>query len=375
MGSFRQVRIFVNIETGKEIDQSTLSDREGLSCNLVYGELIIFNFLFRTIRYNEDGSKYLDVWPVPEGASFSVFGDVDFIDRTSFMFQATTDPAGDDPINKPGDFLYGQTAKAELGEMSARVNTTTDRFKDVLNEGRVRGNCTLCVTMTPPSQVTPVVAKSVLMLVNFVAENRPVQPLDGPPVENPMPRYYTAEEVSSLLRSAYRFRFSTDGLTDWHSVQSAVDRYYQQSILDGAWSDTMELLSGVAGAILRRKQFTSGGQPTYTIALDSVVRIYDLAVTGPCTLMFDWKNIETALPVAEFAATWELHVALQDTAALGAFQLDPQIIWLGPKPTFASVNVCYNLVIRRERRTNSITNSGWGTTIRTYVSSAYEVLQ
>ena len=89
-----------------------------------------------------------------------------------------------------------------------------------------------------------------LQLENFSVRNRLTSA--GDPTEIPS-EYFTEAQVrafvTGLLRNPMEFEYSVDGVSDWHSAQTADDRYYRQRIanINAEWSEAVMMAPGQQG--------------------------------------------------------------------------------------------------------------------------------
>lgn len=89
-----------------------------------------------------------------------------------------------------------------------------------------------------------------LQLENFTVRNRLTSA--GDPTEIPS-EYFTEAQVrafvTGLLRNPMEFEYSVDGVSDWHTAQTADDNYYRQRIanVNAEWSSAVMMKSGGEG--------------------------------------------------------------------------------------------------------------------------------
>lgn len=89
-----------------------------------------------------------------------------------------------------------------------------------------------------------------LQLENFSIRNRLTSA--GDPTEIPS-EYFTEAQVRSfvtgLLRNPMEFEYSVDGISNWHTAQTAEDKYYRQRIanINAEWSEAVMMAPGQQG--------------------------------------------------------------------------------------------------------------------------------
>jgi hypothetical protein len=240
MADFKCIPLFIDAATGKQIDEfgSVVNDRSYF--RLLYDETVVLCCQFYDIDWS-DGEAQFTPHAIDPSLTLEAFGDSDFDPLTPFMFLSSQTQDAENTVNIEGDWIGGATADPLQGRLSFRVNTNTVCFAEAVESVSGHKNFYFCITGVPAGQTE----KTVLAYFKFKAENRPTSSLGEP--ESADPDYLTAQEVRALVKSAPVREFSVDGATDWHSIQTGVDRYYREQRNGGEWSTAVTLVEGPQG--------------------------------------------------------------------------------------------------------------------------------
>lgn len=230
MSDFKHIRVIIDAETGRQINNAGAVVRENNFIRLIFDETVVICCQFVTVDWSS-GNAVLNPKPIPAAMVVSAFGDCDFDPATAYMFLAGES-------NATNDWADGSTANRATGQLSIRINTNTARFAAATATSGAKYY--FVITGIPAGET----ASSVLAFFQFKAENRPGSGAGAPASLDP--EYYTAAQTCALLRTAPVFQFSADGAV-WHEVQAESDRYYREQRLGGEWTDAIALIAGPAG--------------------------------------------------------------------------------------------------------------------------------
>lgn len=236
--SFSLRRIFVQLdaETGRRInsDGSYPGETDNLH-RMLYNEELILCIQVSTV--NQDGT--VSACPLPASGAYTALAAFGKEPNKPLLFKCDSASA----INQAGDYLGDATANPVLGQLSFRLNTWTERFREVvftstryqrLTAGAL---CELAILSTPAENEP----RAVLGKFNFTAESRPDEDMAPPPPGTP--DYLTATEVRTLFATPDEYQFSINGSSNWHTEQADNDRYFRARRANGTWGSAIRFPS------------------------------------------------------------------------------------------------------------------------------------
>lgn len=236
---YKRVPININAASGKQIDAAgSVITSDASYLRLMYAEMCVVCATFYDVTIASDGTVTMTVHAIPSDATMRIVGDNDFDSDTALMFYSTQTSDSANRVDLAGDWIGGATADRTQGQVSFRINTNTAKFSTALGTSYSISSCYCGIEMLPSGSSE----FSALGSFRFTAVNR-VTSDGGAPAEDD-PAYLTKTEILALLKAAWEFRYcATDSVTDsdWHTIQAATDRFYQQRYPDGAWSESMRL--------------------------------------------------------------------------------------------------------------------------------------
>ncbi len=241
--SFKRISIMIDAASGKQIDENgkiIKSDAEFM--RLMYGETCILCATFYDLNYVNDILS-LNIHELPNDAKFCCMGDEDFDETNSLMFLSEQTDDNNNAVDLEGDWIGDATADRSAGQVSFRVNTSTERFIEVLTTSNYStSKVYFAIEMVPAGET----ASSAMASFKFKAVNRVTSSSGIPTTDDPT--YLTATQIAALMASGVTVQFSPDGESDWNDTQRSTDYYMHFSFNDGEdYGDAVAIPTGTQG--------------------------------------------------------------------------------------------------------------------------------
>lgn len=263
MSNFRKIQIFFN-DKGEQVDSAGRAIKNSDIIRLIYDETVVLCAKFIRVT-NVDDIPENEPVALDPNAAFSCFGDTGF-QSENLIFIAQNNP--DNPqkcaVNLPGDWIDGNDAKPENGELSFRISTDNINFADAL-AGKQSRTCQMVITATPPGYTDC----SVLALSAFIAYNRPS--LQEFPTENTGREFLDANQIAALFAAAPQIEFTQTPEAAQTSSQRRPDdnfiRFRNNSIPNAKWSEWIEMFNGKSAYDIWLEQGNSGSAQQFLEAI------------------------------------------------------------------------------------------------------------
>lgn len=242
MSNFRKIQMFFN-EKGEQVDASGKNVKNSDIIRLIYDETVVICACFLHVS-SVDSLPETEPVELDPAAAFSCFGDTGF-QSENLIFIAQNNPA--DPqnqcVNLPGDWIDGNSANPQNGELSFRISTSNINFSDALS-GKQSRTCQMVITAAPPGSTEC----SVLALCPFTAYNRPS--LQDFPPENISRNFLDAAQIAALFAAEVQMQFTPDPESGNVSSQRRAGdnfiRFRNTAVKNAAWSAWVEIVNGMS---------------------------------------------------------------------------------------------------------------------------------